>query len=121
PDRIEAAITRRTKAIIPVHIAGYPADMDAILEVARRYGLRVIEDAAHAFPARYNGRMVGSLGDFTCFSFYATKTITTGEGGIICTDDDAWAERCRIMSLHGISKDAWNRYSAEGSWYYEII
>jgi perosamine synthetase len=118
---LEAAITPRTRAIIPVHIAGLPADLDAIGEVARRHDLPVIEDAAHAFPAAYRGRAIGSFGQFTCYSFYATKTITTGEGGMICTDDDRWAERCRIMALHGISKDAWKRYTAEGSWYYEIV
>jgi dTDP-4-amino-4,6-dideoxygalactose transaminase len=121
PDLIEAAITERTRAILPVHIAGLPAEMDSIRAVARRYNLPVIEDAAHAFPTQYKGRMIGSLSEFTCFSFYATKTITTGEGGMICTDNDEWAERCRIMALHGISKDAWKRYTAEGSWYYEII
>jgi perosamine synthetase len=121
PELLERAITERTKAIIPVHIAGLPCDMDSILEVAWRHKIPVIEDAAHAFPARYKGRMVGTLGDFTCFSFYATKTITTGEGGMICTDNDLWAERCRVMALHGISKDAWNRYTAEGSWYYEVV
>lgn len=121
PDLIEAAVTEKTKAIIPVHIAGAAADLDPIVDVARRRGLAVIEDAAHSFPTRYKGRMVGSIGHFTCFSFYATKTITTGEGGMITTDDDALAERCSIMSLHGISKNAWKRYTAEGSWYYEII
>jgi dTDP-4-amino-4,6-dideoxygalactose transaminase len=120
-DLLEAAITGRTKAIIPIHIAGLPADLDGIHEIARRHDLPVIEDAAHAFPTKYKGRMIGSLGEFTCFSFYATKTITTGEGGMICTENDALAERCRIMALHGISKDAWMRYTAEGSWYYEII
>ena len=121
PELIEPAVTAKTKAILPVHIAGASADLDPILEVARRHGLTVVEDAAHAFPTRYKGRMVGSIGHFTCFSFYATKTITTGEGGMITTDDDTLAERCRIMSLHGISKDAWKRYTAEGSWYYEIM
>ncbi|MEI2608568.1 MAG: DegT/DnrJ/EryC1/StrS family aminotransferase [Candidatus Promineifilaceae bacterium] len=121
PELLEAAITPRTKAIIPIHIAGLPADLDAIQAVAQKHGLAVIEDAAHAFPTMYKGRMIGQISDFTCFSFYATKTITTGEGGMICTDNDAWAERCRIMALHGISKDAWKRYTAEGSWYYEII
>jgi dTDP-4-amino-4,6-dideoxygalactose transaminase len=120
-DLLEAAITGRTKAIMPIHIAGLPADLDAIHEVSRRHGLPVIEDAAHAFPTKYRGRMIGSLSDLTCFSFYATKTLTTGEGGMICTEDDALAERCRIMALHGISKDAWKRYTAEGSWYYEIV
>lgn len=121
PELLEAAITPRTKAIIPIHIAGLPANLDAIEAVAQKHGLAVIEDAAHAFPTMYKGRMIGQISDFTCFSFYATKTITTGEGGMICTDNDAWAERCRIMALHGISKDAWKRYTAEGSWYYEII
>jgi dTDP-4-amino-4,6-dideoxygalactose transaminase len=121
PDLIERAITPRTRAIMPVHIAGLPADMDEITEVARRHDLPVIEDAAHAFPTLYKGRIVGSLSDFTCFSFYATKTITTAEGGMVCTDNDSWAERCRIMALHGISQDAWKRYSAEGTWYYEIV
>jgi dTDP-4-amino-4,6-dideoxygalactose transaminase len=121
PDLLEGAITKRTRAIIPVHIAGLAAEMDHILEVARRHNLPVIEDAAHAFPSHYKGRMVGTMGDFTCFSFYATKTITTGEGGMVCTDNDQWAERCRVMALHGISKDAWKRYTAEGSWYYEVV
>lgn len=121
PGLIEKAITSHTRAILPVHIAGLPAEMDEIHAVAERHGLPVIEDAAHAFPSKYKGRMVGSLSDITCFSFYATKTITTGEGGMICTDDDDWAERCRVMSLHGISKDAWKRYTAEGTWYYEIV
>lgn len=118
---IEEAITSRTRAIIPVHIGGLPVNMDAIHEVAGKHALKIIEDAAHAFPATYKERTIGSLSDFTCFSFYATKTITTGEGGMICTDNDEWADRCRIMALHGISKDAWNRYAAEGTWYYEVL
>jgi dTDP-4-amino-4,6-dideoxygalactose transaminase len=131
PGLIEAAITERTKAIIPVHIAGLPCEMDAIADIAQRHNLAVIEDAAHAFPAHYKGRMIGaalttSSGDkvanhIVCFSFYATKTITTGEGGMLFTDNDALADRCRIMALHGISRNAWNRYAAEGSWYYEIL
>lgn len=129
PAHIEAAITPRTRAIIPVHIAGLPAEMNAIFEIARRHNLAIVEDAAHAFPARYQGRLIGAplphsafrIPHFICFSFYATKSLTTGEGGMICTDDDALAERCRIMALHGISKDAWKRYTAEGSWYYEIV
>jgi dTDP-4-amino-4,6-dideoxygalactose transaminase len=121
PARIEAALTERTKAILPVHIAGLPAELGRMHEIAQRRGIPVIEDAAHAFPAMYRGKMVGALSDVTCFSFYATKTITTGEGGMICTENDKLAERCRIMALHGISKDAWKRYTAEGSWYYEII
>jgi dTDP-4-amino-4,6-dideoxygalactose transaminase len=121
PSMIEDVVTGNTKAILPVHIAGLPADMSAIAEAAQKHDLRIIEDAAHAFPTKYEGRTIGSIGDITCFSFYATKTITTGEGGMICTDNDTWAERCRIMSLHGISKDAWKRYTAEGSWFYEIV
>lgn len=129
PAQVEAAASERTRAIIPVHIGGAPAELEAIYAIAHRHGLTVIEDAAHAFPARYHGRPIGSaaahLNDrvvsFTCFSFYATKTITTGEGGMITTEDEELADRCRVMALHGISKDAWKRYTAEGSWYYEII
>jgi perosamine synthetase len=121
PDQLEKAITVRTKAIMPVHIAGQACDMDRIMEIAKEYNLRVIEDAAHALPSRYRGKMIGTIGDITCFSFYATKTITTGEGGMAVTQNPEWAEGMRIMGLHGISKDAWKRYTAEGSWYYEIL
>lgn len=121
PDQIERAITSKTKAIIPVHFAGHPCDMDRILDIAGRYGLRVIEDAAHALPARYRGKLIGTIGDCTCFSFYATKNITTGEGGMITTDNPVWAERIRTMSLHGLSRDAWKRYDGQGSWFYEVL
>jgi len=121
PDQIEKAITPKTKAIIPVHFGGRPSEMGRILEIARRHNLRVIEDAAHALPARYGRKMVGTIGDITCFSFYATKTITTGEGGMVTTDNSEWAEHMRVMSLHGISKDAWKRYTADGPWSYEIL
>jgi dTDP-4-amino-4,6-dideoxygalactose transaminase len=121
PAAMERAISLRCKAVIPVHFAGHPCDMDAIAEIAAIHNLVVVEDAAHALPARWRGKMVGTIGDLTCFSFYATKTITTGEGGMIATANPDWAERMRIMSLHGISKDAWKRYTAEGSWRYEII
>jgi perosamine synthetase len=121
PKQLESAITSRTKAIVPVHLGGQPCDMDRILELARRYNLKVIEDAAHALPAAYHGKKVGTIGDITCFSFYATKTITTGEGGMATTENSEWAERMRMMSLHGISHDAWKRYTKEGSWYYEIL
>jgi perosamine synthetase len=120
PAAIERAITPRTKAIIPVHFAGQPCDSERILSLARAHGLKVIEDAAHALPAWDHGRMIGSIGDVTCFSFYATKTITTGEGGMATTNNPEWADRMRMLSLHGISHDAWNRYSSEGSWYYEV-
>jgi perosamine synthetase len=119
-ERIEQAVTAKTKAIMPVDMGGQPCDYDEIGAIARRHGLRVIEDAAHALPAAYNGRRVGSFADITCFSFYATKTITTGEGGMATTQNPEWADRMRMMSLHGISKDAWKRYTAEGSWYYEV-
>lgn len=113
-------ITRRTKAVIPVHFAGQPCDMQGILAVAASHGIAVVEDAAHAFPSSYRGKPVGCLGDITCFSFYATKTLTTGEGGMATTNNQAWADRMRRMTLHGITKDAWMRYSDAGSWYYEI-
>jgi dTDP-4-amino-4,6-dideoxygalactose transaminase len=121
PEQLARAITPRTRAILPVHYAGIPCDMDPILHVARQHGLRVIEDAAHALPTRYRGTLVGNFGDLTCFSFYATKTVTTGEGGMIVTNDQEYADRARMLSSHGISRDAWKRYSAEGSWRYEIL
>ncbi len=121
PTEIQAAVTPKTRAIIPVHMAGQPCAMDEIMSAAKKHNLRVIEDAAHALPAGYHGRRVGTIGDITCFSFYATKTITTGEGGMATTDNPEWAERMRIMSLHGISHDAWKRYTKEGSWYYEVV
>lgn len=108
------------KAIIPVHFAGQACDMDNILALAMLYDLKVIEDAAHAIPTCYKDKIVGTIGDITAFSFYATKCITTGEGGIIATDNEEWVQRMTIMQLHGISKDAWKRYTADGSWYYEI-
>jgi len=120
-DEVARAITPRTKAVIPVHYAGEACDLDAILALARQRGLKVIEDAAHALPTSYKGQVIGSIGDITCFSFYATKTLTTGEGGMATTQDADLADRMRILSLHGISRDAWKRYSAEGSWRYEIL
>jgi perosamine synthetase len=121
PAAVERAVTPRTRAIVPVHFAGAPADTDEIAAIARSRRIPVVDDAAHAFPARYRGREVGTLGDVTCFSFYATKTMTTGEGGAAVTSREDWAERMRIMSLHGISRDAWKRYTQAGSWYYEIL
>jgi dTDP-4-amino-4,6-dideoxygalactose transaminase len=117
---------RALKAVIPVHIAGHPCEMDLITAIAEEHALAVVEDAAHACSASFKGRPVGSeMADgvpwATCFSFYATKTLATGEGGMVTTDSEEWAERIRVMSLHGISKDAWKRYTAEGSWYYEIM
>ena len=121
PDLLERAITAKTKAIIPVHFGGQSCDMERILQIARKHKLYVIEDAAHALPAKYHGKTIGTIGDITCFSFYATKTITTGEGGMATTQNPEWAARMRMMSLHGISHDAWKRYTKEGSWYYEVV
>jgi dTDP-4-amino-4,6-dideoxygalactose transaminase len=118
---IEKAITSRTKAVIPVHYAGQPCDMDEIHEIAKSNNLKVIEDAAHSLPATYKGKKVGTISDVTCFSFYATKTLSTGEGGMICTNDEEIAERCTIMRMHGINRDAWKRYTESSSWYYEVI
>src|SRR5262245_17547686 len=117
---IEGCLTSRTKAIVPVHISGQVCDMEPILELARARGLAVVEDAAHALPASYKGRPVGAIGDLTAFSFYATKTITTGEGGMVTTERDDYAERVKLMSLHGLSGDAWKRYAAQGRWFYEV-
>jgi len=119
-EEVRRKITARTRAIIPVHFAGLPCDMDPILDLAARHGLTVIEDAAHALPTQYKGRTVGSIGDLTVFSFYAGKNLTTGEGGMITTDNGEHADRLRTRRLHGISRDAWKRYTAEGSWYYEV-
>ncbi|MBQ0941867.1 DegT/DnrJ/EryC1/StrS family aminotransferase [Ideonella sp. 4Y16] len=123
PARVEAAITPRTKAFVPVHYAGLAADMPALLEIARRHGLKVVEDAAHALPSTSGGRLVGTLDSHaTVFSFYANKTITTGEGGMLVTRDPALAARARVMRLHGISRDAFDRFTATvPSWYYEIV
>ncbi len=119
-NKIESAITKKTKAILPVHYSGHPVELDAIYEIAERYNLFVIEDAAHAIYARYNGRFIGSSKNPVCFSFYATKNLTTAEGGMLTGEPD-FIEKARIISLHGMSKDAWKRYSKEGSWYYEVI
>jgi len=118
---IEKAITPKTKAIIPVHYGGQPCDMDEILDIAKQNNIKVMEDAAHSLPAVYKGKKVGTISDVTCFSFYATKTLSTGEGGMICTNDEEIAERCSIMRLHGINRDAWKRYTESGSWYYEVV
>lgn len=123
PSIIESAITQRTKAIVPVHFAGLSCDMDAILSIANEYGLKIVEDAAHALPTVYKGNLIGSIdSDTTVYSFYATKTITTGEGGMVVTRNHELAERCRVMRLHGISRDAFDRYSStKPAWHYEVI
>ncbi|MEO6213082.1 MAG: DegT/DnrJ/EryC1/StrS family aminotransferase [Vicinamibacterales bacterium] len=130
PAAVEAAITPNTRAIMPVHYGGQACDLEAIYAIAARHGLAVVEDAAHAVATEYKGRMIGSAFDerwarprsrITVFSFYATKNLATGEGGMMTMDDPALADRCRRLSLHGMSRDAWQRYTSAGSWYYEII
>ena len=120
-EEIEKSITPKTKAIIPVHYGGQPCDMDEIHEIAKKYNLRVLEDAAHSLPAYYKGKKIGTISEVTCFSFYATKTLSTGEGGMICTNNPEIAERATVMRMHGINRDAWKRYSESGSWYYEVV
>jgi dTDP-4-amino-4,6-dideoxygalactose transaminase len=120
-EELECARTARTRAVIPVHIAGLPCDMDPILDVARTWRLAVVEDAAHALPARDRGRWVGTLGAAAAFSFYATKNITTGEGGMLVVRDPQAAAQARMLALHGISRDAWKRYTAAGHWRYEVL
>jgi perosamine synthetase len=118
-----AAVTPRTRAVVAVHVAGLPLEIEALVAALEPLGIAVVEDSAHAFPSRISeagGRCVGTFGRVGAFSFYATKTMTTGEGGMLVTDDDGLADRARVMSLHGISRDAWTRYTATGSWYYEI-
>jgi dTDP-4-amino-4,6-dideoxygalactose transaminase len=127
PGSIGARIGVRTRAIIPVHLGGLPCDMDAIWEIARTHGLHVIEDAAHAIGSHYRGRPIGAgnpttgmRSDAVAFSFYATKNLTTGEGGMVTTHSEPLFDAMRVLCLHGISKDAWNRYSEQGNWYYEV-
>ncbi len=128
PEKIRAAIDgipadqrHKFKAVIPVHFGGHACDMDGIRQIAQQYNLRIMEDAAHALPTRYRERRIGTIGDITCFSFYANKTITTGEGGMLCTDDDGIARRVKVMRLHGISRDVWDRFTTGASWEYDIV
>ena len=127
PEKIETILKkskynrrRKMKVILPVHFAGHPCEMDSISTLAKRYRLQMIEDAAHALPAKYKGRLIGSLGNLTAFSFYATKNMTTGEGGML-TGSSRLLEPARKLIFHGINRDAWKRYSKEGSWYYEVV
>jgi dTDP-4-amino-4,6-dideoxygalactose transaminase len=122
-EAVERAITPSTKAIIPVHFAGRSADMTGLLALAKQHGLKVMEDAAHALPTTCDGRLIGTLeSDLTVFSFYANKTITTGEGGMLVTRDPEFAKRSRVMRLHGINRDAFDRFTSKApSWYYEIV
>ncbi len=120
PDQVAAKVSERTRAIVPVHISGAPCDLGRLHEIAAGCGAVVVEDAAHALPATYLGRPIGSISHATAFSLYAGKNVTTGEGGVLTTDDGEIADKARIRRLHGISRDAWKRYTAEGSWYYEV-
>lgn len=120
-DQLEARITPRTKAIIPVHFAGHPCRMDALTALAGQHGLAIVEDCAHAIEATFQGRHVGTWGNAGAFSFYATKSITTGEGGMLVTEDEDLAERIGVLRLHGISRDAWKRYGQEGFRHYETL
>lgn len=126
PQSIEARITERTRAILPVHLAGLPCDMERIWELARKYGLFVVEDAAHAVGTRYKGTPIGgrhapgAVSNAVAFSFYATKNLTTGEGGMVTTHDADLAHRMKVLCLHGISADAWNRYGDKGKWFYQV-
>lgn len=121
PQAIAAAVTSRTEAIMPVHFAGQPCDMDAIMVLAQRHSLAVIEDCAHAIEARFRGRHCGTFGEFGCFSFYVTKNVTTVEGGMLITERDDLGDRLRSNALHGLSRDAWHRFSDKGYVHYEVF
>jgi dTDP-4-amino-4,6-dideoxygalactose transaminase len=121
PAAVEAAITPRTRALLPVHLAGRPCDMDALMAIAARHGLLLIEDCAHAIEAEYRGRPCGTMGDYGCFSFYATKNVTTGEGGMVVCARGEDAARVKTFALHGMTKDAWKRFSDEGYNHYDIV
>ena len=121
PEAVSRAITPRTKAILPVHHAGSACRMEELLAIAKQHGLRIVEDAAHGLGTYIDDRHIGAFGDATVFSFYPTKNVTTGRGGMLTTNDDALAERCRLLALHGMSNDAWDRYTARGSWAYQVL
>jgi dTDP-4-amino-4,6-dideoxygalactose transaminase len=120
PEAVERAITARTKAILPVHHGGSACRMAEILAIARKHDLRIVEDAAHGLGTHIDGRHIGAVGDATVFSFYPTKNVTSGRGGMLTTNDDELAARCRLLSLHGMSNDAWDRYTERGSWAYQV-
>jgi dTDP-4-amino-4,6-dideoxygalactose transaminase len=120
PAEVEKKVTSRTKAILPVHFAGLPANMDALCDIAERHRLKIIEDCAHAVETEYRGRKAGTIGDFGCFSFYVTKNIATGEGGMVVCRSDADHDRVKVLSLHGLSNDAWKRFGSEGYRHYQV-
>lgn len=121
PAAIEAVITPRTRAILPVHFAGRPCEMEAIMDIASRHGLKVIEDCAHAIETEYHGMKAGTIGDFGCFSFYVTKNVVTGEGGMVLAKNEADIDRVKILALHGMSKDAWHRFGDSGYKHYQVV
>lgn len=121
PVDLEKKITKKTKAIIPVHFAGRPCNMEAIMAIAKKHNLKVIEDCAHAIETEYRGQPVGTLGDIGCFSFYVTKNIVTGEGGMAITNNGDYANQIKVLALHGMSKDAWRRFSDEGYKHYQVV
>lgn len=121
PEEIEKKVTARTKAILPVHFAGRCCDMDSIMDLARTYHLKVIEDCAHAIESEYKGRKAGLFGEVGCFSFYVTKNIVTGEGGMVLAKESSAAEQVKVLALHGMSKDAWKRFSDDGYKHYQVI
>jgi dTDP-4-amino-4,6-dideoxygalactose transaminase len=121
PTEIERRITSRTRAIVPVHFAGRPCDMEAIMDIARRRNLKVIEDCAHAIETEYKGRKAGTFGDFGCFSFYVTKNVVTGEGGMVVAQREGDIARIKMLALHGMSKDAWRRFSDSGYKHYQVV
>ena len=118
----ESPNTDEIKAIMPVHVAGQSCEMDEIASLAKKYNLKIVEDAAHALPTTYKGKLIGTLSDVTVYSFYATKTLCTAEGGMVVTNNDEYAKRIKVMRLHGFNRDAWNRYNSDKpAWFYEII
>lgn len=121
PDSISSKLNSRTRAIVPVHIAGLPCRMDKIQSIARKHGLYIVNDAAHAIGASFKGKRIGSIGDLSSFSFYATKNLTTAEGGMVTTNMKKYAEKIKILSLHGMDRKAWKRYLDQGNWYYEVV
>jgi dTDP-4-amino-4,6-dideoxygalactose transaminase len=121
PQAVKRKLTENTRVIVPVHFAGRPCDMEALINLAARYDLKIIEDCAHAIEAEYMGQKVGTIGDFGCFSFYATKNIVTGEGGMVLTQREEDAARIKVLALHGMSKDAWKRFGDEGYKHYQVV
>jgi dTDP-4-amino-4,6-dideoxygalactose transaminase len=121
PEQVKARLTSKTRAILPVHFAGRPCEMDALMEIAQRHNLKVIEDCAHAIETEYKGRKAGTFGDFGCFSFYVTKNVVTGEGGMVLAKQEEDIARIKVLGLHGMSKDAWKRFSDEGYKHYQVV